>query len=508
MIRPPVAVALPAPADRTSEMVWPALVALASVAAVAPLWSSELLPFQDAPQHLAVIRVLADFHTPAFGFEKWFEIDLMRLQYLGFYLPAAALAKLLGPDVACRIVLSLIALALPASMWMLLGAFGRDRRLAVFTPAVFHSAPLYMGFFNFLESVPAAIAVVALTERQLREPTSRRAALLAAGAALLLWLHPSALAFAMAAAVVLALTSGLPTRDVRRALTAFLPAAALFAAWAVQAALSRDGVGTAARTSFGWLPLRVRALDLVRFGHVLAGRIDEIFLLALATAFAAVALLGRRERCHRAWRLPLLAALTLIAYFAAPFDVGYMSWIGHRAIPFAVLLIIASPLLAPGRATSALCAAVVLLQLGYAVKLAGAYRAFDREAQVGELDHVLSAAAPGKSLVAQMWHQESEVVQFRPYMHFGAYYEARRGGRALFNFAETPWPPVRFRRGTEPRSMPRSWEWHPEWLNSALTAADPEYLLVRGPAAFPAPGFRLRASAGRWSLYGRERLRE
>src|SRR5205085_110033 len=102
MIRPPVAIALPAAAARSDEMLWPALVAVASIAAVVPLWCSELLPFQDAPQHLAAIRVLADFHVPAFGFERWFEIDLLRLQYLGFYLPAAALSRLVGPDAGCR----------------------------------------------------------------------------------------------------------------------------------------------------------------------------------------------------------------------------------------------------------------------------------------------------------------------------------------------------------------------------------------------------------------------
>ncbi len=153
-------IAVAAPALAAADLAWPLLVAAASLAMAAPLWSSALLPFQDAPQHLAAIRVLADYRSPGFGFARWFEIDLLRLQYLGFYLPAAALAKLFGPDAACRIVLSLILLAFPASLSALLAAFGRDRRLAVFAPAVFHSMPTYMGFFNFVESVPAAIAVL------------------------------------------------------------------------------------------------------------------------------------------------------------------------------------------------------------------------------------------------------------------------------------------------------------------------------------------------------------
>ncbi|HZR08088.1 MAG TPA: hypothetical protein VFA79_05865 [Myxococcales bacterium] len=497
----PIAVALPAAAARASDLVWPALVALACAAAIAPLWSSELLPFQDAPQHLAAIRVLADFHAPGAGFEKWFEIDLMRLQYLGFYLPAAALAKVLGPDVACRVMLSLIALALPAAFWMLLGALGRDRRLAVFAPAVFHTLPLYLGFFNYLESIPAAIAVVALAERQLHDPTSRRAVAIGAGAAFLLWLHPSALAFAMSATALLALTSGRPLRRVRRVLAPWLPATALFGVWAVHAALARDGVGQAARTAPRWLPLRTRFLDLVHFGDVLPGRTDDLAVLALFGLFAAATVLGIRRRRPRAWRVPLLAAVTLLAYFAAPFDLGYMSWIGQRAIPFFILLAIASPLLAPGRVTSALCAAAVAVQIGYAVHLAAAWRAFDREAQATELDQVLAAAKPGKRLLGQIWEPGSAVVRFRPYMHFAAYYEVRRGGRAIFNFAETPWTPVRFRRGTEPRAEPQSWEWHPEWIDLSRAAAEEDYLLTRGSAPDPGGAFTLLAKAGSWSLY-------
>ena len=484
-----------------SPLLWPALVALAALAAVAPLWSSELLPFQDAPQHLASIRVLADYHDPAFGFEKWFEIDLLKLQYLGFYLPAAALAKLVGPAAGCRLLLSLVGLALPASVWLLLSAFGRDRRLCVFAPALFHTAPLYLGFFNFVESVPAAVALVALTERQLRAPSPRRAAIVAVGAALLLWLHPSALAFAIAAAVILALTSGQPAGRMRAALLPYLPALLLFVAWALRALLDRDGTGAEPRTPPRWLPLRERVLDLPRFGNVLAGHADELFVLALALLFIAAVLLRGGERGERAFRLPLLFGLTLLAYFLAPFDIGFMGFIEQRALPFLAVLIIASPALAPGRATSVLCAAAVAVQLGYDATLVRAFRAFDREAQVAELRQVLAAEEPGKRLIAQIRDQDSAVVQFRPYLHFGAYSEVERGGRAQYNFAETPWTPVRFRRGTELLRMPRGWEARPQALDLARVAAETDYLLTRGSGPEPGAGFLLRARAGRWSLY-------
>jgi hypothetical protein len=495
-----VALAIPLPAVAVQELVWPLLVALSTAAAIAPFWVAELLPYQDAPQHIAAVRVLADYHTPGFEFERWFELDLGRLQYLGFYLPAAALAKLTGPEAAVRLMLSLIAAATSAAFWMFLGTFGRDRRLAVFAPALLHTMPLYLGFFNFVESIPVALVVVALAERELRAPSRRRAILLGIAASGLLWLHPSALAFALAAAVVLAVTSGETRWRMARVLAPLIPAVLLFVAWALQALATRDGPGAAARTPTHWLGLRGQLYELMRFGNVLAGHADELFAVALGALFIALVAVRRRPRLQRSFRLPLLAGLTLAAYLVAPFDIGYMGYIHTRAMPFLALLVIASPLIAPGRKTGALLASVVALQIAYDVRIAAAYRAFDREAQASELREVLRAAEPGKRLIAIADETQSRVFQYQAYLHFAAYYEVLRGGRARYNFAETPWTPVRFRKGTEPVPLPRSWESRPLETDVTRAVSDEDYVLVRKPGPQP-KGFEVVARAGVWSLY-------
>ena len=438
-----IAVALPRPAVAAQELLWPALLALAT---------------------------------------------------------AAAIARITGADAAVRILLSLIAVATSAAFWMFLGAFGRDRRLSVFAPAVFHGVPLYLGFFNFVESIPLALALVALTERELREPTLRRAALIAFAAAVLLWLHPSALAFTLAAVCVLALTSGQPRRRMARALSPCLPALLLLAAWALQALASRDGPGMPARAPARWLGVKEQILELLRYGNVLAGHGDELYVLALAALFAAAVAIRPRPRIERGWRIPLLAALTLAAYMLSPYDMGYMGYIHTRAIPFFLLLAVASPAIAPGRKTGVVLAAVVALQVVYQAHVAAAYRAFDREAQVTELQQVLRAADPGKRLIAIIDWGQSRVVQFQAFLHFAAYYEVLRGGRSRYNFAETPWTPVRFRKETEPVALPRSWEVRPLELDLPRAVSDEDYVLVRTPGPEP-KGFRVIAQAGRWSLY-------
>ena len=485
-----------------ARLVWPALALVAGIAAVAPLWSSTLLPFQDAPEHVAAIRVLADFHTAGFGFERWFQIDLARLQYLAFYLPAAFLSHWVGPQAACRLVLSLIALALPLSVWMLLGAFGRDRRLAVLAPVVFHSQTTYLGFFNFVESVPAAIAVVALFERELRSPKWTRAVVLAVLSSVLLWLHPSAVAFALGAAGVLALTSGQSRRRIGRAAVPLLPSVGLFVMWAAQALAHRDGPGVSAHSAPEWLGWKLQTLDLLRFGNVLAGHADELFWAALVGLWLMAVWVPGRPRPPRAWRLPLLAGLAFVGYFALPYQVGFMGYIHLRALPFLVLLALAAPCLAPGRRTSVLLAAAVLLQVGYAVVLSRVYRAFDDEAQVTQLETVLHAAAPGARLVGLIWNQESKLVQFKSYLHFAQYYEVERGGRARVNFADAPWTPVRYRPGTEPPALPFGWEEAPGRFDPARDGAEADYLLVRGGPA-PTGPFVLESAAGSWALYQR-----
>jgi len=223
-------------------------------------------------------------------------------------------------------------------------------------------------------------------------------------------------------------------------------------------------------------------------------------VLALVALFGALIAVRPRAGIERAWRLPLLAALSLAAYMVAPFDIGYMGYIHTRALPFLVLLAIASPPIAQGRKTAAILIAVVALQICYQAQVARAYRAFDREAQVTELHQVLRAAEPGKSLIGILDSTQSQVMQFQAYLHFAAYYEVLRGGRARYNFAETPWTPVRFRKGTEPVSLPRSWEVRTLQLDIARAVSDEDYVLVRQPGPRPV-GFDLVAQAGRWSLY-------
>jgi hypothetical protein len=503
--RPARALAIAAPiAWDAGALAWPALCLCAALAAIAPLWIGRFLPYQDAPQHLAAIRVLADYHSPRFAFEKWFEIDLLRSQYLGFYLPAAILSRFFGPEIGCRLVLSGIALALPAAAWMFLRSFGRDVRLAVLAPALFHTVPLYLGFFNFVESIPATLFVIALFERELQSPGGARAALLAVAAVLLLYLHPSALALALGAAALLAVTAGAGPRRAARALSPFLPAVALFGSWTVRALFGQSSAAVGS-TAAHWQPLRERVLDLARLGNVLAGHADEMFVGLLFALWAAVVLVPGRPSQPRWWRLPLLVAAVGAVYFAVPESFGAAGSMHLRALPLLAALLLSAPLIAPGRITSMLLAFAVVLQVAYDAKLASAYRAFEAEAEGPQLEQVLRQAEPGKRLLSLVHERQSRIVQGQAYQHFGMYYQVERGGRARRNFAELPWTPVRLRPDVPAVALPPGFEEHPERFDAQREGADEDYLLVRGAVPPPGAPFVTKARAGQWTLYEAER---
>jgi hypothetical protein len=510
--------------SRLTSRGWAALAALAGLAACVPLWSSHFLPFQDAPQHLAAIAVLADQGSAAARTRPWFEVALGRAQYTGFYVPAALLARAVGPDAAIRLLLSLVALLLPASSWMLLAAFGRDRRLAVLAPALFHTAPLYIGLYHFVAAVPVACAAIALFERELQSPRIWRALALALLAMALSSLHLSALCVVLGAAGLLSITAGARPARLARALAPLAPALALLGSWAARPPPARPAAigGIAPPLGSSWQSPLDQVRDLLRFGNVLTGRVDELFAAALGAVWIALWVSARKlPRPERAFRLPLVALALLGIYLVAPVTIGYIAYIHLRAVPFLLILGLLSAPVGRDRRASRLLGAAVVLQLLYCGKLVSSYRAFDAEASPPALAQVLEQADGGRRLLSLMLDPKSKVVHFEPYLHFGLYYQIERGGRARFNFGELPWMPVRFRRDLPAQRLPLHWEFHPGFFDWAAARTDADYVLLRTRDTDPdgdraddpepgpefAEGWQLQAAAGRWQLFRQQPVR-
>src|SRR5207237_803515 len=164
---------------------------------------------------------------------------------------------------------------------------------------------------------------------------------------------------------------------------------------------SPDAVGQAVAT---WQPLRERVLDLLRFENVLAGHADEAFAAALLVLWLGAALVPGRTREARWWRLPLLGACLGAACLSLPETVGAAGSLPLRTLPLLAFVVLSAPALAPRRATSALLAAAVALQIIYGAKLSAVHRAFDPGAGGGG-SRLLAGARSGGAAAGALRRQ-------------------------------------------------------------------------------------------------------
>jgi hypothetical protein len=491
---------------------WRALLAAGALANVAALWAGKYLPFTDLPQHVAAIASLRHYGDPAWHVRDYFELQLGRSQYLLYYLAGALLAFPFGTaERANRVLLSLVALALPYALRALLRALGRDERLALFAVPLFWSQSLLIGFFNYVAALPLLLVSLALAVRDAASPSLRRTALLAACAVALFYLHLSAfLLFAPCAAIASLAFAPRTTRAALRSLWWTAPALLCAIAFLASSPVVHPGqIGWTQPMAMSWEP----PLEAVRhlpdaLLDIWPTDADQLVLVALVCCAAVLAWpSSESSRSDVATRVAASwLAIAALFYFAFPVQVGWLWQLNERyAIAFTLLV---PTVLRPARGwrSAVPLAAVALAGLVSAGIAARQVRAFN--AEVDGFDRVLSAARPGERLIALIYDRGSRAARFSPYLHFGSYYRARGGGVAAFSFAELPQSPLRYRDATAPPFHPAHWEWEPWQFRNATDGAYYDYVLVRGRVdpfarAGPGPIWHVVAREGLWSLYAR-----
>src|SRR5262249_6033121 len=133
-----------------------------------------------------------------------------------------------------------------------------------------------------------------------------------------------------------------------------------------------------------------------------------------------------------------------------------------------------------------------------------AFAQFDRE-EVGDFDQALAAIPREQRVVGLIFDRYSRYVAFAPFIHYVAYYQARKGGAVMFTFADFPQSPFTFLEQNRPPHVPPRWEWTPERVRPRELGFY-DYALVRGgPGAIAAPssGFLLDYDSPRWRVFRR-----
>jgi hypothetical protein len=493
-----------------------ALLFFAAVAWTAlPLWAAGYLPIEDLPQHLAAIRVLHSYHDPAFGFERYFELELFRTQYLAYYLLGDWLAYFIDLELGNRLLIIACVVATPYALRYLLKTLGRPEWLALFALPLAYNAHLILGFVTFLMAIPAALWGLGLVARQRSVPSAWRPPLLAAVALFCFLSHVVPFAFLLLGCGLLALGSK-PLVSVRL-LAPLLPSMAAAALWLAESPAGR-ATWTAAHGGGGnagpqpiYQPAAQALRDLPNWlSDTFQGEDDAHVLAGSALVLALTLLLGLLAALYR-WREPRapgaylflrllpLAPLAALCYFIAP---SAYDWIWPIAQRFPLLaLIFAIPLLpAPPRA-AALVLTCALLALSWQSQalVTRAFAAFDQQ-EVGEFDAALATIPNGKRVLGLIYARGSSFVKLSPFIHFVAYYQARKGGAVMFTFADFPQSPFRFRESNRPPRVPPRWEWLPQHVR-ADDMQWYEYVLVRGGQIPCREPCQQLFGAGMWAVY-------
>ncbi len=503
-------------------IVFELLFAALAVACAWPLVQASYPPIQDLPQHLAAIRVLHDHGDPALGFARFFELDLLATQYLAYYLTADLLAHLVGVEPANRVLVITSVVATPYALRSLLDALGKDGRMALLAFPLSYNAHLILGFLNFLAAIPLMLWGLALAVRQRRNPRTGRAVGIAVLALVCFYTHVVPFALLGLGAGLIALTRD--PKALARGLAPLLPATVAGAAWALRSPAGQATVTAARGSDSGPEPVflpAAAALERVPMWmtDVLRGDVDRALLWAWAGLALAALVAGavQHVRSHEprdgvgatiGWRLALLSPLCVLLYFVMPTS---YDWIWPIAPRFPLLAAVLVPILLPRSselfARGVLVGAFVISAASF-YHVGDAFADFETE-EVGDFDEALAHIPAGQKVAGLIFARGSRHVSFSPFIHYVAYYQARKGGAVMFTFADFPQSPFRFVAHNRPPRVPPRWEWMPQRVRPRqLTWYD--YVLVRGgpgAVARPGSGFELRYGGRRWSVYGRVGLR-
>ena len=477
-----------------------ALVALAGCAALCLAF--RYLPMVDVPQHHAMVSIMLHHADPAWGFAQRYTFDFLGRPYATVYWLGAALGAVMPLGAAMRIVVAVCTVAPLAGAQLLLVATRRSRVwLLPAVPFAFGSL-WHWGFLNFLLGTGMFLGCLALVVRLAERPSRRGSVVLAVLALLLLFTHFHGLAMLLVSspALVWAYAGERGRAPWVRAIAPLVPAGVAAAAFVLLTWAQAEG---------NWMRANPGAGERVdRFVEFLAWGLPDgaatISLGALAVLVVAAVVLGgawpRPTRVAAALGVTLAAQVAM--YFALPLNTNTATYVSARHALLVVLL--ALPLLPvlAGRARLALRAGGALTAAFGLVTAGKQLACFDREAR--DFAPVLDAMAPAKRVATLIFERASACCGERsfPYLHFGAYYQAAKGGELSRSFAVVWNVPIRYRADYARYPYREELEWMPGRF-SPEDARHFDYVLVRGGAAEPPPQLGLRevTRSGAWAVY-------
>jgi uncharacterized membrane protein len=493
---------------------------------VLPLWIVAFPPMVDYPQQLALSAIVRWYADPARRFAETYQLALWTPHSL-FKLLTAGLAWVLPIQVAGKVVVSAALLGVGLAALALCRRTGRPGWYALLVLALTYNYAFYWGFVDNLLAYPLALGLLAMADRILDGPFGWRPWLALAGACILFYtVHLQLLLIFAGGVGWLAICRWLSGRlALRRGLawlTALIPGVAACVAVMLYGVLrSPEGVISGYERRMRSAPpltlpplAKLAQIPSVLFGPypdrtawVLMGLLLVVVVVVMASRKAGEG--GARSAPYET-RFATLAGWLFLLYMVLPeWRAGYL--IAQRIAPFAVMVaVLALPAVRAERRrlVAVLAVGIAVFQLGQTVSGFLRYRA-----ESAGLEELLAGTEPGQNLAGLIFERyPASWPAVSVYLHFPAYYQAEKGGRILFSFAELFQTSARFRPGKSWDDLLREWnEWNPQFFDYGRHSGRFRYLLIRGGPdevyqAFGGDPARLGwrgRSAGRWWLFER-----
>jgi hypothetical protein len=481
-----------------------------AIMASAPAWIVRYPPLEDLPFHVATLRLVHSYGDPSFGFEPDFTLQLGSTQYALYYVVGSTLAYFLGVANASVAMTCLYLGGTVLALRALLEALGKDSRLCLLVVPLLVNVMFIYGLLPFMTGIPLMFLGLAMAVRFVEQPSRWRGAGVGVLALATFYTHvvPYTL-FGLGYAALF------PWRRPRKWLPvalAVVPSLVAVAWWVVLSPQGKQSSGALAG-ALQHLPYVDSMMRLPQWSiDVFRDTTDEAHFIALVVVgLLSVGLAqGDRDRAkHAARGLVVIPIACTVLYFSTGSTLGDV-WLLSERFPVPGLMSII-PLMRMPRGGRGLlvCALALLLAASSTVNACTHFVRFQLE-EVGDFDDALEAMQPRKRVAALIYDKGSSVVTDVPFLHFGSYYQAKKGGVIQYSYASWLFWPVRFREGRYPppgtRPRPR-WEWTPELVPIQELYPYYDYVLTRGAGFSPPLGtFHLAWRGRRWAVYARDSL--
>lgn len=434
-----------------------ALFAFAVILSVIPIWIPEFLPFVDIPQQTAQVASLHGLLGDNAYLDESLEINWFT-PYLGGYLFLFFTSAILPILPALKLVISVAVAAVPVLTGVILREIGGDERLKWLAIPCGYSFALYWGFMNYIVATPIALALILLTIRFERNPTTPRALAMGAFSIGLLFCHVIALGFGalMSLTYIAAKNFKSPLRLARCWLpyTAPLP---FIAIWLYGVYQTEDSV-QGSPIIFAPASQRLRVLF-----EQFAGLDGSMFALGLLVSAAVVVLpflFGYRPSPKIERWLPFVVGL--IVYMIFPYYMQSTAFLYQRLgvflIPLWLILWDAPRHSNPLFGASCIAVAAIWVTANF-------NRFVDFAAETRGFSAILQEIAPQQLLGGMMFCNATESFRYPVYLHYHAWYQALSGGIADNSFALTHPSLIRYQDLHAPRLnddlvwTPQAFQW-------------------------------------------------